>query len=604
MAYHNIFYNRGEDKLSYADGNYNGEIYIGHVKWNNDYKHVMDFGSAANRDNFLKTHLTKQNGNIGIVPSPNGYIDLAGIIEGIENKNYLYYCNSSDISNTYYCCFITNYEILAKKTTRVYVELDIFQQYFYNSSFYRSILERAHISKNEDNTNWKNYTAPEPVGAPSEIDKNITAFSDISFVPVLTFDAISKPDTPAGSTKLQYYYGGNGNSPQNMTGYYRFKAPSDSDFLSACLYFWSLAETETSAINHMSDLIGFNFLPTWVVNAASWKSYASLTEELNNNNVCEVSDTVSIGGNTLACGYVPTNKKLYTNLCRAYKLWSKNGVSVPIAPNQLANQSSLTIKLSQRPMGGTYKVELVNYKDISKRFFDLQYSYTIAFGINNNVGTAQQTAIQNLNNQIGVLNASQDETTAKTVTGVISNAVGMGIGVAGSILNPDKFSAVTGTINTVVQGVSNFVNQSYTIDRINAEMKRDNFNMQVAANDAVNSITASIGNNSDRTTMTNDFCRLRIAETSPTLENCRIIDDFLTVYGYSIQEIKKPSDYFRTRPLFNYIKTSNCNLTVLAPTAFENILKNIFNNGVTLWHYSYNNNTGYNNFGNYDLNNF
>ena len=94
--------------MSYSDGNYNGKIFIGHVKWNNDYKHVMDFGSAATRDSFLRTHLTEQNGKIGIVPSPNGYIDLDGVISGIENKNYLYYCNSSDIGNTYYCCFITN----------------------------------------------------------------------------------------------------------------------------------------------------------------------------------------------------------------------------------------------------------------------------------------------------------------------------------------------------------------------------------------------------------------------------------------------------------------------------------------------------------------
>ena len=461
-------------------------------------------------------------------------------------------------------------------------------------------MERAHISKNEDNTNWKSYTAPEPVGARSEIDRALTAFSDVNFTPVLTFDAISKPDNPEGSDQIQYFYGGNGNDTQNMTGYYKFKAPTDSATLSALLYLWSLAETTTSTINHMSDLIGFNFLPTWLVNAASWKNYATLTEELNNNNLCEISDTVNIGDSTLACGYTPTNKKLYTNLCRAYKLWTKNGVSIPIAPNQLASQTSLTIKLRQRPMGDTYKVELTDYKDMDKRYFDLQFSYSIAFGINNNVGTAQQTALQSLDKQNAVLKASQKESAVNQTIGVISNAVGTVSGAAGGILSGNYYGAAT----SLAQGVGTMVSQAYAIDRIGAEMDKDNFNMQVAANDAVNSITASIGNNSDRTTMTNDFCRLRLAETSPTAENCRIIDDFLTVYGYAIQEIKKPSDFFRTRPLFNYIKTNNCNLTAFCPTAFENILKPIFNNGVTLWHYSYNNNTGYDNFGNYDLDNF
>lgn len=592
--------------MGYSDGNYNGEFYIGSVKWSNDYKHVMDFYGTNNRDNFFKTHLTKHSGKIGIVPSPNGYMDIDGIVQGIENKNYLYYCNSSDISSTYYCCFITNYEILAKKTTRVFLQLDIFQQYFYNASYYKCILERGHISKNEDNNNWASYTASEPVSALSEIDRQIDVFSDVNFSPVLTFDAISKPvSATSGSGLVQYEYGGNGSNAQNSTGYYRFKPSGVNYEFQALLAFWSEGESATTTINHLSDLIGFNFMPSWLVNAASWSNYYDIGQQLNNNNIFTKSDTVSLiatsGGNrVLACGYAPTNKKLFTNLCTGYKLWTKNGVSVPIAPNELANKNSLTIKIHQRPMGATYKIELENYKDLNARFFDLQYSYAIAFGINNNVGTAQQTAIAQLNNQNALLKAGQKETAVNQTLGVITNAVGAVGGAAGGILTGDYFGAAT----SILQGVSGGISQAYAMDRIAAQMDVDNFNMAVARNDAVNSIAASIGNNSDRTTMSNDFCKLRIAETSPTMENCRIIDDFLTVYGYAIQEIKNPQNFFRSRPLFNYIKTTNCNLSVEAPADFENILKDIFNSGVTLWHYTYNNNTGYEHFGNYDLDNF
>lgn len=594
--------------MGYADGQYNGEVWLGHVKWNNDYKHVMDFGSKTTRNNFLigtNGILNKRDGKLGMIPNPNGYIDIDGIVENIENKNYLVYTNSDDITDTKYFCFITNYEILARRNTRVYIQLDIFQQYFYDAEYFKCIVERGHISKNEDDTNWKNYTAPEPVGAPSEIDRNVVIFNGISFEPVLTFDAISLPeDNQSGG--LSYSYGGR-NSTGNLadsTGYFRILAPTDMNILSAVLYFWSEAESATSTVNHMGDLVAFNFIPKWLYDASSWGNYYQLAKCLNNNAEQSLSTTASLNTASLACGYSPTNKKLFTNLCRGYKLWTKNGVSVPIAPNKLANQNSLTLKVYQRPMGSTYKIELVGYKDVGARYFDLQYSYSIAFGINNNVGTAKQTAMTQLENQTALLKAGQKETAVNQTIGVVSNAVGAVGGAAGGILTGNYYEAAS----ALAKGIGTGVSQAYAMDRIAAQMDVDNFNMGVAINDAASSISASIGNNSDRSTMTDDFCKLRLAECSPTTENCRIIDDFLTIYGYSIQEIKNPSNFFRSRPLFNYVKTSKCNLYVTAPSDFENALKDIFNSGVTMWHYNftYNNveNKGYDCFGNYDINNY
>lgn len=53
----------------------NGKLYIGNVKWSNDYKNVMLFASAEARDTFLKSHLTLIKSNV-IFYNPNGYIDV------------------------------------------------------------------------------------------------------------------------------------------------------------------------------------------------------------------------------------------------------------------------------------------------------------------------------------------------------------------------------------------------------------------------------------------------------------------------------------------------------------------------------------------------
>lgn len=600
--------------MGYTDNQYNGIVRVGTVKWSNDYKHIMRFEdsdghrSKAKRNEFIENHLTLLSNKISFIPNPNGYIDVYGNLKNKENLNYLCYKNSSDISDGWYCCFITDYELIAGYTTRLHLELDVFQQYYYDTTFYKCLLERAHISKTEDNNNWYKYTAPEPIGAEAEINENTTAFNDIDFTPKLVLDTISKPDNPPASTRIQYYWGGNGDTQSNLTGYFRFRCPSSASTLSTAMYLWGLSETDDTTITHYNDLIGFSFLPEWVINSSSWSLYTNLGAniyELNNNNLVEISDTVSINHGALACGYTPTNKKMYTNLARAFKLWTENGLCIPLAPNSLGNRNSITIRLSMRPMGSTYKVRINDYKDVSKRFFDLQYSYNIALGLNANTGTAQQTALQNLNNQTAVLKASQKEQAVSQAVGVgtsfLNSAISFGAGAlsGGGALKNMLSSGVQnmGGAGGLLSGIGQLITAPYSLDRIGKQMDADNFNMQTAINDAVNSIGASIGNNSDRTTMTNAFCRLRLADCSPTAENCRIIDDFLTIYGYSIQEIKNPSDYIMTRPQFNYLKTSNCNLSVPAPANYEKVLKNIFNSGCFIWH-------KYNNFGNLDIQNW
>ena len=42
----------------------NGKLYVGNVKWSNDYKHVMLFASASARNSFFTTNLTKIKENV------------------------------------------------------------------------------------------------------------------------------------------------------------------------------------------------------------------------------------------------------------------------------------------------------------------------------------------------------------------------------------------------------------------------------------------------------------------------------------------------------------------------------------------------------------
>lgn len=65
-------------------------------------------------------------------------------------------------------------------------------------------------------------------------------------------------------------------------------------------------------------------------------------------------------------------------------------------------------------------------------------------------------------------------------------------------------------------------------------------------------------------------------------EYARIVDEFLTRFGYAVNRYKIPE--LTSRSSFNYVKTKEANITGNAPNeALENI-STIFNSGITLWH--------------------
>lgn len=72
------------------------------------------------------------------------------------------------------------------------------------------------------------------------------------------------------------------------------------------------------------------------------------------------------------------------------------------------------------------------------------------------------------------------------------------------------------------------------------------------------------------------------------------IDKFFDMYGYLTNEVKTPN--LNNRPNWNYVKTIGANILGDIPQSDLQEIKNIFNNGVTLWH---NQNT----FLNYSANN-
>lgn len=81
-------------------------------------------------------------------------------------------------------------------------------------------------------------------------------------------------------------------------------------------------------------------------------------------------------------------------------------------------------------------------------------------------------------------------------------------------------------------------------------------------------------------------------EMSITAEEAKIIDDYFSMFGYAIKQlkipnIKNPDVENQLRPTWNYVKTKDCHVEPIEgngmPASFEEAISDIYNNGITFW---------------------
>lgn len=590
--------------MGYFNGEPNGTLYLGSVKWSNDYKNVMLFSSREERNSFLTENLNLVKENV-IFINPNRYVDVDAKLSGIDNYNYCFFKNDSDISNLNYCCFITDYEYIAPRTTRLYLELDVFQMYHYTTNYYQSFIERAIVTPGDNTTN-RNFL-PEPISAPLEYEQELnTVFSDSDWAPTWVLHSASYYN----NTKGEYQYTGYGTD--NTFGEYgRFIDDTNelaqllkmygrkpigeaiSDLLTqinedidnftangktvlrtilmgmlsggvSTVTEWNDMtglSTLSGALNiseyqdHRDELIGLYAIPTWLKNAYTAgggdANYAS-NKRITSNEVA-----LTVNTSSLANGYIPRNKKLLTSVCRGYALINRTGLQIPFKPELFTNAPKIKLYGITMSTSG-YQYEITNYSDLVKSFGEVNYSSERRVGYDANTG---------INKALAIIGAG---------TTITSGAAQIASG------NP---AAVLSGAGTIGGGL-------------------------VSAIDSLGTREAHFGNNGDLLRITGGRPRLRWIEVSPTYSQCEVIDSFFDMFGYTIQKHVNPLKYLYQyhidsqtgktiyeydnpiRSNWEYIKTDNINMRVHAPADYENKLKSIFNNGVTFWN-------DYDSFGDY-----
>lgn len=546
----------------------NTTLYVGVVPWNSDLKNVQSYESRAVQISAIQGLLKHKYKHINIIRRDSDLI-LKGVNEDLTQCNYLMYQNK-DISDKWYFAFIDNVQYNSLNSVIISHTIDVWQTYQFDITYYKNLILRAHVAKSADTVG--RWLAPEPISVAPEYERKHNVFNGLSWTPqyVLHSTSVYNPKTK------KYEYKGNGTGA-TLSAEYGIFVDNDSDIQKVVInygrksveeiaddvgktsgnktwkdwvnsIFAGSAGTEvvesvkaTTSIadlqDHRNELIGLYAIPSWVHDGTN--KYAT-------NAITSKSVSVTLPTSTLACGYTPRNKKMLSSLCKAYLFYNENGFKLPLKPELFTSGTpTFTLKSTELSTNG-FILQIGSYADYTAKTNKISYNCENRLGYDANTGLDK--VLNGLTATVGVVNA------------------------VGSVAS----QAFAGNIGGAVQGAVGAFQQS--INMIDALGQRG----------------VNTGASGDIMSITEKRAMPVFADVSPTEAECRYIDDFLDVYGYAINEIGKISTYMKNRSNWNYIQVANCNIKVSAPNDDVNKLKQMFENGVTIWH---------KNFGDYDKSN-
>lgn len=534
--------------------NPNSKLWLCKTNLENDYNNTLTFATKNTQRNYF----------IGNPEDPTSYgvstkaytdftylrienaIKVDDFIENIDTNNYAVILNN----NKYYYYFITSMDYIDETTTKINIELDVMQTYFFDITYKNTFVEREHVS---DDTVGK-HTLPEGLetgeyigGIELPVDPASTLQEYIIFQVIIETEP--NPNDPWECVPT--VYGG----VFSGTEFRVFDKNNAGRF-----------------IKYMDDIGQRDY----IVNIFMYNGEIDLGNSYSivyqGSVVCDytVVDT-SIGAkknymtimqnkpSTLG-SYTPRNNKL---LCWPYHylLISNNaGLTKSYNYEDFTSTGIQFEKISTITVGGSVVYNPMNYK----------YDGT-GYSINNEtegfVGAKfplcswSSDGYTNWLTQKSVddkYRAKSRVTQALTSTGTTA----LGLATGNPLLIAMGASGMAETGANIINDIQNDMKQKE--EHQIAPMELEGY---ANAGDVM---------------FSEHRCKPLYKDMYIKEEYAKIIDKYFDMFGYQVNELKTPN--IKSRRYWNYIKTRACNFTGDIPQEYMSRIKGIFNKGITFWH--------------------
>lgn len=537
-----------------------GQVYLCKTPLENDYKNQLTFSNKTSQLNYFNTTIQKSFNEYTYIKKDN-VIRVSENIDKIRTCNYLFYRNNGFVDENgnvrVFYCFITNMEYINENATAITFETDVFQTWQFDIEYKRCFVEREHV--NDDTVGL--HTIPENLETgeyqiASEVDN--TDLQDVCPVVATTV-------TPNNENVYGSYCG----NRYEALGYYIFKGwlmtVYDGGDQASCISSfldYMANNSKTDAIKSIfmapKKLVGWTPSGTWSQSSiGTYYAYRDALEVFDHTDPPIYTDydkpvtftSLQTTRPTQFGNYIPKNNKLYVFPYSYINLTNNNGGN-GLYKYEDFNNNTPTFEINGiiTPSCSIRAIPL-NYKKLLKAFNDgLQGAKYPICSWSNDIYTNWLTQ-QAVN--IGI-------DTTKNIGAIIG---GVAMGNVGAVAS--GIGGIAGTLASVYQ---------HSLIPPQAE---GNIN------------GGDVGSANKKLTFT--IQNIQVRE-----EMAKVIDNYFSMFGYKVNDVKVPNITGRTN--WNYVKTIDCNFDGNIPQSDLNIIKTMFNNGITLWH---NANTMYD----YSLNN-
>lgn len=531
------------------------------VEFNMSYTNVIDFSTEDLKEQYFNDRTNYTITNNQLVKKNDKTIVIKRNIFQI-NENYICVINTgkdnNEIEKLYF--FITDIRYNTPDSSYVDIMLDYWQTYMstsVNNLILENYIERQHVDRwNGINPIWN--TIPEDLNLSLNHIKDIKNISDGNSICFICFVIVDENSFNLGIKA--YDYSGNkeiwvklNSGEQNIT-FNIFSNISSTYIKNAYIIPYNFSKSLNIEFDSASDkyYISSNKISTINVDGVGYCiDFFSFLYSKDDR----IRKIYSINKITRPNNYSKDNNrniifetKIYTSQFTVNKIMNKN-INFNINNEEIQDNTSLYY-IASPSLNREIYYYLENYRDgnfITNTFTDNSQSQI--FTISN---TEQQYIASN-----------QNTITTTNILGFMSALINGGLLLAMPQTAPFTIPATIGGLVGGIGGVAK--NYAGISDKENTPE-----NVVTSSNGFVDSI---VYNGS----------KLSYCTFQPQEDKLYAAYDYLYMFGYKYMKVEKPD--LNSRYYFNYIKTIGLNISNNIPMFIYDIIKDIFENGVRIWHY-------------------
>lgn len=541
----------------------------------NDYKHTLYFESVADQNNYFFGKAFKQFHNVSYQRERRNVITLEIPATDVYACNYLMFRNTS-YGEKWFFAFVNSVEYVNDHITDIYYELDMMQTWMFQYTLMQCMVEREHSVTDRIFENTK----PENIGYGElmcGVSQNLLSSRGLlgEYACIITSKPYSSGDVPV---KLYsqfcpvYGYIGRAEDVNEIVQDFVRSGWEDA-VLSVTVANKLMAQGANKTHFDMPKTIpkeDFKFV-CYGVTSGIYEGVEQFKDQLPN-------------------GYKPRNKKMFGYPYN--QLWISNNQGtvneyryedfkmdkdgffhMEVAASGISSPECVLYPLEYRGVAKYYDHSLVLTGYPTVPWIGDTYKAYMALNrnqIENAIFTQGANGLMNtvsafLGGAMTVNNAADMLQAAK------ADASNAGKAVSQTTKTGLRQQATGGIFSAIGTAGTSIVDFMTSVWQVEAKLKD------------VSNVPPNVGGLSGAGSVTNALSRFDYSTYYMCVkpEYAEIVDNFFDMFGYNTCTVKVPNTH--SRPHWNYVKTIGCEIQGFLPQEAANIIKAVYDKGVTFW---------------------